>query len=44
MSLLSVEKSTGSEKAYEKQKIETVLEKGIPKFYFEDEKLTLQPI
>ena len=32
-----MEKSTGTEKAYEKQKIETVLEEGIPKFYFEDE-------
>jgi hypothetical protein len=37
ISLLSVEKSTGTEKAYEKQRIETVLEEGIPKFYFEDE-------
>jgi hypothetical protein len=39
-----VKKSTGPERAYKKQKIEMVLEEGIPKFYFEDEKLTLQPI
>jgi hypothetical protein len=37
ISLISVEKSTGTEKVYEKQRIETVLEEGIPKFYFEDE-------
>jgi len=37
ISLLSVEKSTGSEKVYEKQRIEIVLEAGITKFYFEDE-------
>jgi len=32
-----VEKSNGTEKVYEKQRIETILEEGIPKFYFEDE-------
>jgi hypothetical protein len=42
ISLLSVEKSTGTEKVYEKQKIETVLEEGIRKFYFEDEMVRIQ--
>jgi len=37
ISLLSAEKSIGNEKVYEKQRIETVLEEGIRKFYFEDE-------
>ena len=42
ISLLSVEKSTGTEKVYEKQRIETVLEEGIQKFYFEDEMVRIK--
>jgi hypothetical protein len=42
ISLLSAEKSTGTEKAYEKQRIETVLEEGIQKFYFEDEMVRIK--
>jgi len=42
ISLLSVEKSTGSEKVYEKQRIETVLEEGITKFYFEDDMMRIK--
>jgi hypothetical protein len=42
ISLLSVEKSTGSEKVYEKQRIEIVLEAGITKFYFEDDMMRIK--
>jgi hypothetical protein len=42
ISLLSVEKSTGTEKVYEKQRIETVIEEGIQKFYFEDEMVKIK--
>ena len=42
ISLLSVEKSTGTEKVYEKQRIETVIEERIQKFYFEDEMVRIK--
>ena len=42
ISLISVEKSIGTEKVNEKQKIETVLEEGILKFYFEDETVRIK--
>ena len=42
ISLLSVERSTGTEKVYEKQRIETVLEEGITKFYFEDDMMRIK--
>ncbi len=42
ISLLSVEKSTGTEKVYEKQRIETVIEEEIQKFYFEDEMVRIK--
>jgi len=42
ISLLSVEKSTGTEKVHEKQRIETVLEEAIQKFYFEDEMVRIK--
>jgi hypothetical protein len=42
ISLLSVERSTGTEKVYAKQKVETVFEEGIPKFYFEDEMVRIK--
>ena len=42
ISLLSVERSTGTEKVYEKQRIETALEEGIQRFYFEDEMVRIK--
>ena len=42
ISLLSVEKSTGTKKVYERQNIETVIEEGIQKFYFEDEMVRIK--
>ena len=42
ISLFSVEKTTGTEKVYEKQRIETVIEEGIQKFYFEDEMVRIK--
>ncbi|MGZ3596237.1 MAG: hypothetical protein ACXVAD_11755 [Syntrophales bacterium] len=41
ISLISVEKSTGSKKMGE-QRIESVIEKGIPRFYFEDEAVRIK--
>ena len=42
ISLLSVEKSTGTEKIREKQRIEPVIEEGIQKYYFEDEMVRIK--
>jgi len=42
ISLFSVEKSTGTENVYAKQRIETVYEEGIQKFYFEDEMVRIK--
>ncbi|MGZ6275388.1 MAG: hypothetical protein ACXWMI_04680, partial [Syntrophales bacterium] len=41
ISLISVEKSTGS-KGTGGQRIESVMEKGIPRFYFEDEAVRIK--
>ena len=42
ISLFSVEKTTGTEKVYEKQIIEPVIEEGIQKFYFDDEMVRIK--
>jgi hypothetical protein len=42
ISLISVEKSTGAKKIYGEHKIEAVVEKGISRFYFEDEMVRIK--
>jgi len=42
ISLISVERYTGTQKIYEEQRIEAVLEEGVPKFYFEDEMVRIK--
>ncbi len=42
ISLISVERFTGTKKISGEQKIETVIEKGIPRFYFEDDSVIIK--